>query len=398
MKHNKSIKIKRSKNRLYKKKKSGAKLVAETVVFVLIAGVLVFVGYSAAGPLIDLWSGETETEIEGWTPTPPPQISDNTASSSDESETTTKPVTTEEETSDEVGAYILSENDIKSASALKNAVDKAKNSGYTQVLAPIKNKEGKLLYKSNIDYIKDTELVTGIMSAGQIVSVIKEGGLVPKAIIYTLMDNDAPSFIDDSGYRFADESYLWLDAAAANGGKRWLNPFLSGTKKYINDLSKEIKSAGFEEIILSQLCFPHFTAYDQTILDSQIFTEDRYKSLSSVYSGSYTASEKKSAVAVDVKDVLSGYGQSFLGTAEILNDKTFTGTIYLFIAPSEFENRLEVGENKFINLPSNNPEKTEAVIEKAMEYIGTNVTVSVIIDDQKLSEEEIKECYNKLRP
>ena len=50
MKHNKSIKIKRSKNRLYKKKKSGAKVAAETVIFVLIAGALVFVGYSAAGP------------------------------------------------------------------------------------------------------------------------------------------------------------------------------------------------------------------------------------------------------------------------------------------------------------------------------------------------------------
>ena len=55
MKHNKSIKIKRSKNRLYKKKKSGAKIAAETVIFVLIAGALVFVGYSAAGPLIKLW-------------------------------------------------------------------------------------------------------------------------------------------------------------------------------------------------------------------------------------------------------------------------------------------------------------------------------------------------------
>lgn len=73
MKHNnKSIKIKRSKSRLYKKKKSGAKVAAETIVFVLIAGALVFVGYSAAGPLIELWSGGTETEIEGWTPSHPP--------------------------------------------------------------------------------------------------------------------------------------------------------------------------------------------------------------------------------------------------------------------------------------------------------------------------------------
>ncbi len=399
MKRNKSIKIKRSKNRLYKKKKSGAKVAAETVIFILIAGALVFVGYSAAGPLIELWSGGTGTEIEGWTPAPPPQASDSdvTGNASD-AEITTEPVTTEEELSDETGAYILSENDIVNVTVLNNAIDKAKKSGYTQVLVPMKNKEGKLLYKSNINYIKDTELVTGTMPAGQISSVIKAGGLIPKAVIYTLMDNDAPSFVDNAGYRFADDSYFWLDAAAANGGKRWLDPFLDGTKKYAADLSRELKLAGFEEVILSQLRFPDFTSYDQTILDNRSFTDDRYKALTSVYSASYNASEKKSAVSVDIKDVLNGYGQSFSGTAEILNDKTFTGTIYLFIAPSEFENRLEVGENKFIGLSPNAPEKTETLIGKAMEYIGTNVSVSVIINDSALSEEETEECYKRLIP
>lgn len=398
MKHNKSIKIKRSKNRLYKKKKSGAKIAAETVIFVLIAGALVFVGYSAAGPLIKLWSGETETEIEGWTPTSPPQVTEDDVSDTvTGGEITTESITAEEEIAGEIGAYIMSENDISDLTALNNAINSAKESGYNQVILPMKNKEGKLLYKSNISYVKDTELVTGSMPAGQIASVIKAGGLVPKAEISALMDNSAPSYVDGAGYRFADDSYFWLDAAAANGGKRWLDPFLDGTKKYISDLSRELKQAGFEEIILSQLRFPDFTSYDQSILDNRSFTADRYKALTSLYGTSFNASEKKSSVSMDIKDVLAGYGEGFSGTAEILNDKTFTGTVYLFVTPSEFANRLEVGENRFIGLSPKASEKSETLIGKAMEYIGTNVTVSVIIDDSELSEEEIEECYNRCR-
>lgn len=396
MKHNKSIKIKRSKNRLYKKKKSGAKVAAETVIFVLIAGALVFVGYSAAGPLIELWSGGTETQIEGWTPTPPPELSEEGSDTVTEGEVTAEPITTQEEISGEIGAFIMSESDIASPAALNNAIEKAKDSGYLQVLVPLKNKEGNLLYKSNISYIKDTDIITGTMPAGQIASLIKSNGLVPKALISALMDNNSPSYVEGAGYRFADDSYFWLDAAAANGGKRWLDPFLDGTKKYLSDLSRELKSSGFEEVILSQLRFPDFTTYDQTILDNRSFTDDRYKALSSVYIASYNASEKKSSVSVDLKDVLSGYGQSFSGTAEILNDKTFTGTVYLFTAPSEYENRLEVGENKFIGLSPNVYEKAETLIGKAMEYIGTNVSVSVVIDDEGLSEEEIEECYKRI--
>lgn len=397
--HNKSIKIKRSKNRLYKKKKSGAKVAAETIIFVLIAGALVFVGYSAAGPLIELISGGTETEIEGWTPTPPPDASEDINISTDGSgEITEQTTTTQEEISDEAGAYIMTENDISSQSNLKAAIDNAKKSGYKQVLVPMKNNSGNLLYMSNISYVKDTELVTGTLQAGQIASQIKGNGLIPKAVIPALMDNNAPAYVDNAGYRFADGSYLWLDAAAANGGKRWLDPFLEGTKKYIADLSRELKNAGFEEVILSQLRFPSFTSFDQSILDGRSFTDDRYKALTDVYTASETATGKKTSVAVDIKDVLGGWGQSFSGTAEILTDKTFAGTVYLTVNLNDFENRLEIGENRYMGLPSKASDKAEALINKAAEYIGTNVAIAVVIETEGLSEEEVMECYRKMMP
>lgn len=262
----------------------------------------------------------------------------------------------------------------------------------------MKNKSGNLLYKSNISYVKDTELVTGTLQAGQIASQIKGNGLIPKAVIPALMDNNAPAYVDNAGYRFADGSYLWLDAAAANGGKRWLDPFLEGTKKYIADLSRELKNAGFEEVILSQLRFPSFTSFDQSILDGRSFTDDRYKALTDVYTASETATSKKTSVAVDIKDVLGGWGQSFSGTAEILTDKTFAGTVYLTVNLNDFENRLEIGENRYMGLPPKASDKAEMLINKAAEYIGTNVAIAVVIETEGLSEEEVMECYRKMMP
>lgn len=397
--HNKSIKIKRSKNRLYKKKKSGAKVAAETIIFVLIAGALVFVGYSAAGPLIELWSGGTETEIEGWTPTPPPEPSgDLSVSGSETGAATEQPTTAEEKVSDEAGAYIMTEADISSQNSLKAAIENAKKSGYKQVIVPMKSNEGDLLYKSNITYVKDTELVTGTLHAGQISSQIKAAGLIPKAVIPALLDNNSPSYVENAGYRFADDSYFWLDAAAANGGKRWLDPFLDGTKKYISDITKELKNAGFEEVILSQLRFPSFTSYDQSILDGKSFTADRYTALTAVYNSACAASGNKTSVAVDIKDVLAGYGQGFSGTAEILTDKTFAGTVYLRVDLNDFENRIEIGENKYMGLPVKAAEKAQVLVNKAAEYIGTNAVISVVIDTEGLSEEEVRECYVKMTP
>ncbi|MCM1055231.1 MAG: putative glycoside hydrolase [Bacteroides sp.] len=396
MKRNKSIKIKRSKSRLYKKKKSTAKVAVETIVFVLIAGCLVFVGYSAAGPLINLWSGGTDSEVTNWTPEEPDTSENGSDPNQSGSSDTDEIAVTDEAVSEETGIYLLKESDLNSSAALSDALKKAKEAGFKQVLIPLKNDNGDLLYKSGIAAVKDTELVIGSLPAGQIAAAAKNNGLTPKAIVPALLDNNAPSYVEDAGYRFADDSYFWLDAAAANGGKRWLDPFLSGTRSYYSDMARELTSAGFEEVVLSQLRFPAFTAYDQSILDGRSFTDDRHTALTALYNAVNTASGKKTAVAADIKDVLAGYGQGFSATAEILNDKTFTGTLYLTVRLSDFDNRLEIGENKFIGLSPDPAQKAETLIGKAAEYIGTNVTVAVVIDPDGLTEEQLKECYGRL--
>lgn len=391
----KSIKIKRSKGRLYKKKKSAGRKIVETLALIVVVGGLIFVGYSAAGPLISHLSGggESDSSVSMWTP------DESTLNSGTNAEDTSESPTESEKApvSDGIGAYLLSETAMQSSSSLNSALSAAKKSGFNIVLIPVKTTEGNILYTSNVSYIKDTGLITGTLSAAQIAGYAKTMGLTPKAVLPTLLDSKSSAYIEDTGYSFADGSgWSWLDAAAESGGKRWMDPFLTGTKKYYFDLSKELIGAGFEEVILSELRYPDFADYDQRILDARNFTSDRYKSLTAVYNSAFSASEKKASVSVNAKDVLDGYGKSYGRTAEILTDKSFSGTVYLTVDLSDFGTELKTGEDTSIKLSPDPVKKSEGIINKAVEYIGTNVTIVPVIRGEGLSAGALAECYKNL--
>ena len=394
----KNIKIKRSKGRLYKKRKSSARRVIEVILMVLIVGGLGFLGYSAAGPLIEYiqnGSGDAGTTTP-WEPpeSSTPEESDSSGTSDSESSAdTTQPV------SDSSGSYLLPISALANQTALSQALEQAEKAGCTGVIVPMKDNEGHLLYRTNMSSVKDTELVTGTMPAGQILSAIKGKGFTSvTAIVPTLLDSTTPLYVEDMSYRFADsEAVTWLDASPERGGKRWVDPFREGTKQYYSQLVKELTGAGFDEVLLSELRYPNFIDYDKSILAAKFFTPNRYTALTALYRAVDSASGNKTAVSVNIADVLSGYGKSFSSTAEILADKSFTGTIYLTVNLSDFDTKLPTGENTSITLPADPVQKVKTLVSKAASYIGTNVTVVPVINPAGLSAEALAKCYEALR-
>lgn len=390
-----NIKIKRSKGRLYKKKKSAFRKVLEVILMVLVVGVLGVVGYSAAGPLISYIQGEGDGSTT--TPWEPPESSTPEESESSDTSDSESSATTTESVSDGSGSYLLPVTALVNQTALNKALDAAENSGFTQIIVPVKDDEGHLLYSSMMNPVKGTDVVTGTMPAGQITSVIKNRGFTSvKALVPTLFDRTTPLYVEDMGYRFANNGSNWLDATAENGGKRWVDPFRDGTKQYYSQLVKELLGGGFDEVLLSELRFPAFTAYDETILDARNFTATRYSALTSLYNTVNTAAGNKAAAAVDIADVLAGYGKGFSGTAEVLADKSFTGTVYLMINLSDFGTSLATGETTKIPLPADPAQKTKTLVSRAAGYIGTNVTVIPVIDPAGLSAEALAGCYSAL--
>lgn len=399
MNNKKNIKIKRSKGRLYKKRRSPARTAIETIILVVLAGGLIYVGYTAAGPLISyIQSGGSSGTVTSWTPDESGGSANN--SSENPSADTSQEITTQPQEASSIGTYLISRDALKSKNALNSALDSAKNSGFGIVLIPLKDDSGTILYKSQIDYIANVkELVTGTLSAKDIADTVKAKGLVPKAVIPTLLDKTSPDYVNDTGYYFADSPEIsWYDKAPDNGGKRWVDPYRAGSKKYYSDMVKELKTAGFEEIALSELRYPDLHDSDEPRLGSKFFAADRYKGLSELYQSCYNASDKKAAVSVNIKDVLDGKGQSFYRTAEILTDKSFSGKVFLTVNLADFGDTLELAQGNPLTLPKDAAKKAEALIGKASEYIGTNVTVVPVINGTGMSMEDLVKCYKEITP
>ncbi|MBD5081175.1 MAG: hypothetical protein HDT44_05345 [Ruminococcaceae bacterium] len=400
MNKKKNIKIKRSKGRLYKKKRSPVRTAIETIVLVTLAGGLIYVGYTAAGPLINyIQSGGSSGTVTSWTPDESGTGGNNSDPENPAVDTSLE-ITTQPQEASSLGTYLISQSALKSKEALNSALDSAKNSGFGIVLIPLKDDSGAILYKSQIDYITNVkELVTGTLSAKDIADAVKAKGLVPKAVIPTLLDKTSPDYVNDTGYYFADSPEIsWYDASPDNGGKRWIDPFRAGSKKYYSDMVKELKDAGFEEIALSELRYPDLHDSDEPRLGSKFFAADRYKGLSELYQSCYNATDKKAAVSVNIKDVLDGKGQSFPKTAEILTDKSFSGKVFLTVNLADFGDSLELAQGDPLTLPKDAAKKAEALIGKASEYMGTNVTVVPVINGEGMSMEDLVKCYKEITP
>ena len=390
-----NIKIKRSKGRLYKKRKSPVRRVFEVILFVILAVGLGFLGYSLAEGVVHYSQNGGSSTTTPWEP--PESSTPEETESSDTSDSESAAVTTTQSVPDGSGGYLLPVTALANQNALNQALGAAQSAGCTVVIVPVKDTDGNLLYSSQVAAVKGTDIVVGTMPAGQITSFIKSKGFTSvKALLPTLLDKSTPLYVDDTGYRFADDSYGWLDAAAANGGKPWVDPFRTGTRQYYSQLVRELTNSGFDEVLLSELRFPAFTTYDETILAARNFTATRYTSLTALYNGAKTASSNKAAVAVDIADVLNGYGKSFTGSAEILSDKSFTGTVYLTVRLTDFGTTLATGENSKINLPADPMQKVKTLVSRAVGYIGTNVTVVPVVDPTGLTAEALARCYEAL--
>ena len=71
MSRKKGFKVKRSRRNLYKKRKSTGRKIFDGILFVVILGAFVFVGYSVASPLIKFFGGNggnSSVSEPAWTP------------------------------------------------------------------------------------------------------------------------------------------------------------------------------------------------------------------------------------------------------------------------------------------------------------------------------------------
>jgi len=325
-------KIKRARN-LYKKKKSGFRKTVETVIFALVAAGLCFVGYAAGKPLLKFISGDTNPAYTDDIPasasgsesesTDPPV----TSAATEPSVTTTAPIT-----KSVAYAVYAPPNVLTGTAALSAFLETAKSGGYEAAVIEMKDAEGRLLYKSEIDVLVGLdEINAGVLTAAQIASSCNGTGIKPIARINTLMDRIAPSKFKDVSYRFSDGT-SWLDNRREDGGKLWANPFLPGTVSYIKELTAELYNAGFGDIVFANLTFPNMREYDMSILPPEVSDmKTRYSALAEVIASAHAACPNANIMTeMSIADVIANGGP--VGTAEILRNKSVDFNAALIVA------------------------------------------------------------------
>lgn len=222
--------------------------------------------YSVAKPVSDFIKEDRHTIIA--------------ESSAEESSNVEKVSETQEETvvsniPKSVHAYTLSDNDLKSTKSLEAALSAEKLKMYNTVAVPLKLKGGKLNYSTKNNVVWYKEILNAGMTLDYIVSAIEKAGKNPAAYMDILNDNIYPKVYNEAGYKNEVDGSMWLDDTEENNGKPWLSPYSDTTKTYIQELSEEIASAGFEYIVAGGINYPNFTEDDERAIGSKVSSNDR---------------------------------------------------------------------------------------------------------------------------
>ncbi|MDR0991998.1 MAG: putative glycoside hydrolase [Ruminococcus sp.] len=278
---------------------------------VLILAVLVFVGYSVAGPFFNyLGNLRQPAETSPWTPPETVPMTSVTKIDGDSSETGGT-VLEPNKTSERMTAVTLPPEALLSKTALTDNLNSAMTAGFTAVVVPLKTEGGALLYKSTAEMAVSAGIVTAPMTATDISSAIKEMGMTPVCSINLLEDNT--SFTDYRGvYKFASDESRWLDNRLENGGKPWISPFDADATEYLRYISDEVTKGGFEKVIFTGLVFPPFRNSDLNYIGDIVKSENRSDSLIKLFETVAKAAESNGA-AVSLEVSAAGVA---LGTKE----------------------------------------------------------------------------------
>lgn len=281
-----AIKIKKSKHNLYNKKKLKSRQVLTVVLTIVAACVLAVVGYGIGKPIVNYFqtkppetsdvSSDSISSVSSSAPESSPQsVSDSGgASGSSTSEPPVDPV------KDDTKMYFLPIGSTESSAALAGALAAAKESGCDTVAVTLKDENGYLYYKTDLDKVKRTLLVKGSLTAEQISGQIKQAGLTPAVKICMLKDRVTPMFF--GGFTFANGGG-WLDDYPDAGGKRWLSPFLQETVDYLASVANELSGAGFEHVIFYNVRYPVFNPTDISSHLAHLPVNDKEKRLEALW-------------------------------------------------------------------------------------------------------------------
>ena len=285
----------------------------KVLLFILLMGLLFFLGYCVAKSLGDL-QGRRESAPS--LPESSPVSAQPPESSAPESSELESSVPASQE--EEIRAILMpaaEAADPQSAASFLAALDEER---YNTVAVALKDAGGALAYQSAVPLAASCGAISpSAMTMEELETLagaIEEAGFTPAAWIYALQDDAASHASYETSYLYENQAGVtWLDQAADRGGRSWLNPYMPAARAYLADLTAEIAGAGFEQIFAAGLQYPD-TRYPQ-----QMGYGPYQDSISLTGALQAALNEMESAAAAAGGSVIPVYaGEGYLGEADSL--------------------------------------------------------------------------------
>lgn len=124
----------------------------------------------------------------------------------------------------------------------------------TGVMIDVKSIKGDFYYSSTVSDKRSSNINTEEMD--ELIDYLSRSGMYAIARIPALRDyhyglNNVPNGVHHSSGR-----YLYMD----DDGCYWLHPGREGTLSYLTQIIMELRSLGFDEVVLDDFCFPNATS------------------------------------------------------------------------------------------------------------------------------------------
>ena len=237
---------------------------------------------------------------------------------------------------------------------IKNIVDY----GYNAIVVDIKDENGDLSYKSNVQTAIDIKASKNMVSnISDVIQEYHDNGLYVIGRIVTFKDPTYAKNVKEIAYKKADGSY-WTD----NAGNYWPNPYNENCWDYPIELAKEAAELGFDEIQFDYIRFPssegkvkqiNYGFNSDTVTKSQVINKFLTRVMDEM-------AEYNVRISVDVFGIITkkegdfeNIGQDFKSIMEIVD----------VVCPMVYPSHYAVGEYK-ISKPDLNPYD---IVYKALE-------------------------------
>lgn len=343
MRRNKRTKIKRY-NKIYRSRSSTRRKVFKIAGFVVAIAVVIFVGYSVAGPFMDFINGNIAPSV-------PSDSSGSSVSisslSSDSSQTDPAVNTTF------VKAVVLPLETTK-GSSLTQFLTQAKEDGYNAVVLELKDVNGTLHYRSAVAQAEEYGAVAeDALEIAPVIKTIKDSGLKPIAKLSAFMDKTAPSVARDNGYLYENSSSAWWDNSVDNGGKPWLNPYKTAACDYLVAIQNDLISKGFDTIVWHKVEFPEVRVFSSANMGPEAEGVTQQEALNKFIARCETEAKAKDAAVFISYPVEAAFGinESWFGVnpselkitnvAPELNLSAFGSSFAIGDVPVDFSNPRE---------------------------------------------------------